>query len=247
MNNIYTRLGAFRKPSLVSIKAVRKHAYSQQRSSRSTAVPVFANFAFAVGFSGSIFATMLLIRTENIWEKTLEKERNQFSSRDLLGIFNRKVVIKEAQTSSIVPQFILNIKDIVGIQWERTLPSQKLTWALIGINTVIFLAWQVPRFNSFLSRHFIHTPMSNRPYTLLTCTFSHKSLLHFGFNMMALNGFLPGFMDATNMSAEQGFAFYLSAGVLSSFASHLFSVMYPWRAVVGSLGASGAVWALLTG
>lgn len=65
--------------------------------------------------------------------------------------------------------------------------------------------------------------------------------------MMALNSMMPFFQESQGLSSEQTVAFYLSAGVISSFASHVFSNFIPGRALIGGLGASGAIWALLAG
>ncbi|KAI8898627.1 hypothetical protein BC833DRAFT_614837 [Globomyces pollinis-pini] len=134
---------------------------------------------------------------------------------------------------------------MIIFRWKNTTNAEKLTISLISINTLVFVAWQFPKCHSFLSKHFTHSPIKNRPYTMLTATFSHENFLHFTFNMIALNSFLPLFQYSSGISNEQTLFFYLSAGVLSSLGSHLLSVFMPARAIVSSLGASGAIWGLL--
>ncbi|KAJ3348537.1 hypothetical protein HDU91_006546 [Kappamyces sp. JEL0680] len=140
-----------------------------------------------------------------------------------------------------------NIKRNFELTWGRMESVRKAAWGVIGVNTVIFIAWQVPRLSRFMSTHFLHVPAANRPYTLFTCMFSHQNFMHFGFNMLAVSSFLPFFERSSHVSTEQSLAVYLSAGILSSLASHYYSALIPGRAFIGSLGASGAIWALVAG
>jgi rhomboid-like protein len=63
--------------------------------------------------------------------------------------------------------------------------------------------------------------------------------------MMALHSFLPFLQESKGLSHQQILSFYLTAGCLSSLGSHLFSVMNKSRWMVGGLGASGAIYALV--
>ncbi|KAJ2660032.1 hypothetical protein IWW48_003195 [Coemansia sp. RSA 1200] len=77
---------------------------------------------------------------------------------------------------------------------------------------------------------------------MLTSTFSHKELVHFAFNNIALASF--GTVIASAMGPEQFTAFYLTAGVFSSFASQAFARVFP-TLLIPSLGASGAVYGVV--
>jgi hypothetical protein len=53
---------------------------------------------------------------------------------------------------------------------------------------------------------------------------------------MALSSFYPAICAYGKLSAPEGLALFLSAGVISSFASHLLSSTIPARAMAGGLG-----------
>ena len=116
---------------------------------------------------------------------------------------------------------------------------------IIAANAAVYLAWLrstgrhggVEAASPVLQRFFLHYPLSGRALPLLLCTFSHATLMHFGFNMFALWSF--GGMMLNYLPSEQFIATYLSAGVLTSFGSLCISVLR--RSSLPSLGASGAV------
>ncbi|KAJ6581486.1 hypothetical protein B0H19DRAFT_1115426 [Mycena capillaripes] len=146
----------------------------------------------------------------------------------------------------------------------------RVCWGICAVNGAVFVAWQVPRLAIFMTRHFIHHPLSGRFHTLLTSVFSHHGFVHLLFNSMALLSF--GAAAGSYLHAQQlrspsnrlesttGYhflAFFVSAGLVSSFASHALRIKMYNRAVAlfskvpssalqrvnGSLGASGAVYA----
>jgi rhomboid-like protein len=201
-------------------------------------VPMLGYLVFTVGFSAVAFGVLLDRRAD-----TLAKQR---PPQILMNIFNRPLpmLLEKEET---LPEILADIRSVILQSWIGTNPAEKLTLSLVCINSLIFVAWRVPALSSFMMRNFMHLPSSRRYYTLLTCTFSHQDLWHFGLNMVALHSFLPSFIYSAKMSPEQGLAFYLSAGVVSSFGSHLYSYALPSRALTYSLGASGAIYALLFG
>nr|KAJ3419170.1 hypothetical protein HK105_007314 [Polyrhizophydium stewartii] len=148
---------------------------------------------------------------------------------------------------SPTPEFLVNIRDIIRDRWRRMTSAEQTTAAIIGVNTAVFLAWQIPALGRFMSTHFLRRATSSRSYTLLTSAFSHHSLLHLAFNMIALNGFFNFVQLSQRMSPEEAVFFYTSAAVTASFGSHLVTKLMPvaMRAGAASLGASGAVWAVL--
>ncbi|RKP24686.1 hypothetical protein SYNPS1DRAFT_16820 [Syncephalis pseudoplumigaleata] len=130
------------------------------------------------------------------------------------------------------------------VKWYNTSANDRFLAGIIGLNTAVFLAWQIPMLAPFMVRHFMHYPGVSRSYTLLTACFSHKDLWHFGFNMMALWSFGQGMLNW--MSREEFAAFYLSAGTLASLGSHVLTARFrPLSVVKPSLGASGAIFGLL--
>jgi hypothetical protein len=59
------------------------------------------------------------------------------------------------------------------LSWRGIPPAEATVGTLIGINTVVFLMWQVPALKPFMLRHFTHTAGSGLSYTLFTSMFSH--------------------------------------------------------------------------
>ncbi|EKM50154.1 uncharacterized protein PHACADRAFT_105762 [Phanerochaete carnosa HHB-10118-sp] len=124
--------------------------------------------------------------------------------------------------------------------------GKRTCWAIGGVNTLVWAAWQVPKFQPFMMKHFAHNPLSGISYTLLTSMFSHRSFLHLLFNCMALASFgkSSGVAASVHLMKEQAknphgiqetdvtwhfLAFYMSAGLFSGMTSHVMTskVLYP--------------------
>ncbi|KAJ1998700.1 hypothetical protein GGI04_004889 [Coemansia thaxteri] len=127
-------------------------------------------------------------------------------------------------------------------KWHALSRSQRCVYTIVAVNTVVLGLWHIPRLLPVMAKSFLHDPRTGLSYTLLTSTFSHRDVWHFAFNNIALVSF--GTIVAGAMGAEQFTAFYLSAGVISSLASHLLSPLRP-ALILPSLGASGAVYAVV--
>ncbi|KAJ2309112.1 hypothetical protein H4R23_003235 [Coemansia sp. Cherry 401B] len=127
-------------------------------------------------------------------------------------------------------------------KWYQLSRGTQCVYAIVGLNAVVFGMWQVPRLLPFMIRRFLHDPRSGLSYTMLTSTFSHREIWHFMFNSIALVSFGSSVADV--MGAEHFTAFYLSAGVWSSLASHLLAPLRP-ALILPSLGASGAVYGVV--
>lgn len=126
--------------------------------------------------------------------------------------------------------------------WNNLYPAEKLVCGIIGVNVVVFLAWRTPQFSEFMVKYFMASPMAKATcWPMLLSAFSHYSLLHLFINMYVLWSFAP--VVTTKFGREQFLATYLSAGVISSFASFAYKVSR--ASVVPSVGASGAIMALI--
>ncbi|KAG8765229.1 hypothetical protein FRC12_007612 [Ceratobasidium sp. 428] len=133
-----------------------------------------------------------------------------------------------------------------------------------------------------MGRHFLHDPLSGRLHTMATSIFSHSALLHLAFNSLALMSFgtaMNSVLKKQQASAPSGMpeststyhflSFFLSAGLFSSYVSHIVSTRIrlpillralltsPAKAditpaaaasmtIAPSLGASGAIYAAVT-
>jgi len=76
---------------------------------------------------------------------------------------------------------------------------------------------------------------------MLLSTFSHNNLFHLFINMYVLWSFAPPV--SANFGEEHFIATYLSAGVVSGFASYAYRIAR--GSLTGSVGASGAIMALI--
>ena len=212
-------------------------------------IPIFSHVLFGVGLSGSIICGAFFLRHQSIWSDYKQKEQRQ--PKSLIDLFSGQFKYPSTRSNQILSQqegsFLENFTEIVTRNLETASKSQKILWALIATNSIVFAAWRIPRLSRFMTRNFVHLPIANRPWTLLTCVFSHQSLVHFTFNMMALNSFYLSFERSGYLSSEQTLACYLTAGIFSSLGSHLLSNFIPGRLLMGGLGASGAIFALLGG
>lgn len=242
------KLDSISKLKLLMNIARRRFAtrFRQQQSRwNSNQVKIFSPALFTSVFVGCTIGTCFYIRHKTIWQEHLEsldtkKQLDRIYKRIFRPVGDEPLL---RHSSSV----FVNIRDIFQLKFKNATSAEIVTWSLIGVNIAVFAAWRLPMLQGFMNRHFVHIPATGRSYTMLTSTFSHSSGMHLAFNMMALNGFLPTFQQSSGFSTEQTLAFYLSAGAVSAFGSHLYSALAPGRAVIGSLGASGAIWALLAG
>lgn len=101
----------------------------------------------------------------------------------------------------------------------------------------------IPSASSF----FVHTPLLSPNYTLLSSVFGHSGLLHLGVNMYAMVQLMPlaARTDTFGGSPAHLAAFFLSTGILSSLAQHATAIWPRPNPLAMSLGASGALFALL--
>lgn len=128
--------------------------------------------------------------------------------------------------------------------------GKRTCWAIGAVNTLVWAAWQVPKFRPFMMKHFTHNPLSGMSYTLLTSMFSHRSFLHLLFNCMALASF--GSAASVHLTKEQAknphglqeadvtwhlLAFYMSAGLFSGMTSHVMASKFVYPRMVARLSS----------
>ncbi|KNB42037.1 presenilins-associated rhomboid-like mitochondrial [Blastocystis sp. subtype 4] len=113
---------------------------------------------------------------------------------------------------------------------------------IVAVNTLVLLLWASPRCAHKMNRYFICRPNQFSNLSLCLSTFSHQQFWHFACNMIALFSF--GRLAYEKLGCEQFYAFYLSAGLFSSYLSYLFKFLIGATSI-GSLGASGAVYAVM--
>ncbi|CAG8575410.1 2959_t:CDS:2 [Paraglomus occultum] len=212
---------------------------------------IWKPFIFTVTATSSIFALSIIHYTDARTKLLKEIQSVNFTSPSDL---NRHAIrsLKQSLDRQIqrlhdlnAPEWLTDIYTFLLTEWYSHPPTVRTVMSLILVNSAVFSLWRFGRLQPFMIRHFTHNPLSSRSYTLLTSTFSHKDLWHFAVNMIALYSF--GSATATRMGSDEFLAFYLSAGIVSSFVSHASSIMLRRsRTIVPSLGASGAIYACLS-
>lgn len=84
------------------------------------------------------------------------------------------------------------------------LDGETVLYGLIGVNALVFAAWQLEASRGFMTRHFmcsLNRIKELQFHTLVTCTFSHIQFGHLAVNMLAL--FFFGRSLARVMSGNQ--------------------------------------------
>nr|CAG8512339.1 7358_t:CDS:2 [Entrophospora candida]CAG8628678.1 1761_t:CDS:2 [Entrophospora candida] len=207
---------------------------------------------------GGIFSTAI-VQTEhkrNIYRYNMNPFKDKFGNDNaggdviifregwIKGIFGRQ--LQRIQDLEIYKELHKNFRYLKNKWWNNWSEADKTIAVLIGINTLVFLMWQIPTLRPFMTQNFLHNPLSGRSYTLLTSTFSHLEIWHLALNMFALYSF----GDLTHRMVggrEQFLALYLSSGLFSSCASHVITLMTKAPlAILPTLGASGAIFACVS-
>ncbi|XP_053601400.1 presenilin-associated rhomboid-like protein, mitochondrial isoform X2 [Plodia interpunctella] len=133
-------------------------------------------------------------------------------------------------------------------KWWRSLKeSEKVFYPILAANVLVFGAWRVRALQPYMVKYFCSNPSGSKNncaicLPMILSTFSHYSPLHLMANMYVLYSFMPA--AVASLGSEQFVAMYLSAGVISSFASFLYKVVANQPGL--SLGASGAIMSVLS-
>ncbi|KAI9331839.1 hypothetical protein BDR26DRAFT_869785 [Obelidium mucronatum] len=136
----------------------------------------------------------------------------------------------------------LNPIRFTGRRSQAELDPAVVLYLIIGINTVVFVMWQVAYAESqqgnnamliFMRENFMSNWESleaGRWWTTISCAFSHSMLLHFGLNMFVLHSF--GRIVMGILGPNRFLMFYLTAGAFSSTV-HLIYTRYIQPATKG--------------
>ena len=145
-----------------------------------------------------------------------------------------------------------------GSQFLSRLSSNQVLFAIIGANSLVYLAWNQSnsnyRLRAFMNNNFLLSSggvwRDGRIHTLLTSMFSHQSLTHIGANMLTLYFF--GSSAAAMLGARQFLSLYLGGGLFSSLCSVVWPKIVPdwcpaslkpsrYASVLGASGAGSAL------
>ncbi|XP_067851651.1 presenilin-associated rhomboid-like protein, mitochondrial [Heptranchias perlo] len=187
---------------------------------------LFKPFVFTVGFTGSSFGVAA------IWQYEALKSRVQSYFNDL-----RLDWLEKHQ-----PPKAGDIRKQVNQWWNSLTEGQRTITGIIAANALVFCMWRVPSMQRTMVKYFTANPASKTLcLPMILSTFSHYSFFHMAANMYVLWSFSSSVVSL--LGQEQFMAVYLSAGVISTFAS------YVCKTATGrfgaSLGASGAIMAVL--
>ncbi|BGP39579.1 hypothetical protein JCM10450v2_003545 [Rhodotorula kratochvilovae] len=155
---------------------------------------------------------------------------------------------------------------VAAENWLEIGEAKRTALGLIAGFAGVWVLWRLPA-RLGVGRWLAHDALSGKSVTMLTSTFSHRTIPHILFNSLALYSFTTATFQYLNTSDSlprstsrfEYLALFVSAGLVSAAASHVwFSRVVAGRilqaygakaardAIVPSLGASGAVYALVT-
>ncbi|KAI0346922.1 rhomboid-domain-containing protein [Trametopsis cervina] len=142
------------------------------------------------------------------------------------------------------------------IQDSNGNPSQAIIWGILGLNGLVYLAWQKatsdaqsgdPSLYIWLKQNFtndLRNLREGRIWTLLTCCFSHSGTGHIFMNAFTFYFLAPPVLQL--LGARSFLALYLAGGIFSSFGSTWFHNVFAPRVNYSSHGASGAVYSVVS-
>jgi rhomboid-like protein len=107
--------------------------------------------------------------------------------------------------------------------WNSLSTADRVFLPICLANVAVFAAWRVPALLPFMSRYFAANPANpSICLPMLLSAFSHFGFLHLAANMYVLHSFMGPILNI--LGKEQFVGLYLSAGVISSLASHYHKV-----------------------
>ncbi|KAJ3343250.1 hypothetical protein HDU93_009234 [Gonapodya sp. JEL0774] len=144
--------------------------------------------AFTLGVVATAYGTALYLDA-----RELVRKDEDVSLRSLIGLPSTKTDGPYFRRDSRYPESVIErIPALLRAEWDRLSRPERTVGAIIAANSLVYLAWQVRPFQSFMAKSFLHYPLSGRSYTMLTSAFSQMSIGHFAFNMIALWSFGTG-------------------------------------------------------
>jgi rhomboid-like protein len=181
-----------------------------------------------------------------IWyEQRQQPQRREPKMRTWSHLFPRKILYVNYLWKDI--HSWETFKEYIQYRYNAMPRSTVASAALIAMNGTIFLLWRLPnpRLQLWMTRYFIHhvhkSSLGAQIASIPLCVFSHRDGYHILFNMAAGTSFMHVLLN--DLSMAHFMAFYLSAGILSTLASHCSK--YFTRSLMGGLGASGAIMAMM--
>ncbi|XP_076025975.1 presenilin-associated rhomboid-like protein, mitochondrial isoform X2 [Genypterus blacodes] len=181
---------------------------------------------FTVGFTGCSFASA------TIWQYESLKSRVQSYFDEVRADWMEKMR----------PSKRGDVRKEINQWWTSLSEGQRTVTGIIALNALVFCCWRVPSLQRSMIKYFTSNPASKTLCSpMLLSTFSHYSFFHMAANMYVLWSFSNSAVSM--LGREQFIAVYMSAGVISTFASYVSKTLT--GRLGPSLGASGAIMSIL--
>jgi rhomboid-like protein len=229
--------------------------------------------AFAIAGSVAVYywaAVWTTIDTE-VWTENLKRSSSIWTFRDptsdeirrannfalgkklQTGLSDLKAWLDNTGVPAYFKYWIIRGYVDVAQPYLDTTEGRRLCWKISLFNIGVYLAWKIRALEGPMMRAWTHNPLSGRAFTLITCVFSHKSLIHLLFNCMALTSFGSAATRYFQNAQEQGpsplqessaahhfLGFYISAGLFSSLVSHIASARLRFPRMVAQMSTQAS-------
>ncbi|KAG7444432.1 uncharacterized protein BT62DRAFT_1029602 [Guyanagaster necrorhizus] len=223
----------------------------------------FSYAAWRTNLETEAWATRLAASTK--WTEITSADLRRLQQIDLVKNLRGSYTLIQDQASQI-PQllrpWISGLYLAFAQPYADASDGRRLCWKLCLLNAGVWVAWNVSRLQPMMIRSFMHHPLSGLSYTMLTSTFSHRSIIHLLANCLALESFgschrnthlsFAGSSAAVYLSQSQSsaspdqlestsayhfLAFYLSAGIFASLVSHTVTVKFKYPRLISRLSS----------
>lgn len=187
------------------------------------------------------FLLIFLVGISEIWVPVGAHTRGLFSTtKATTGKILRRTPTCLTATTILTSESIVLASRLLKVSCTHT---------IVGVNASVFGVWLLSRTSTplhrWMLRHFLLSHNKNlsraNRHTLITSTFSHRSLQHIFSNMLALLTF--GGQLEPRMRRRTYVYLYVISGFMANVVDRAFFYQ-PERKVMGSLGASGAISAI---
>lgn len=174
-------------------------------------------FLFTAAFTVGSFVSVTIWEYERIRSKALNTLRN---ANPMGWLKKRKergeTILTEQQVE------IARLRKELDTAWNKLSPGERIFAPILVANVVVFALWRAPRLKPYMLKYFCSNPAAKAVcWPMFLSTFSHYSLLHLMANMYVLHSFSAA---ANGLGQEQFLGLYMSAGVISSFASYALKI-----------------------
>ncbi|KAI4523299.1 hypothetical protein K525DRAFT_236954 [Schizophyllum commune Loenen D] len=220
-----------------------------------------------VGFSAFAFSTAawLTERSTNYWVDTIRYGSSWVAVTNLnLRIKQQQALVEKLRgyhrsIHSFLSAFPITVRANVSKLFvtifqpiaDASAPK-KAVWKVVAATSVVFILQNIPRFQPFMRKYFVHSALSGMSITMLTSTFAHAEIIHFLVNMFALEGFGSStavhFMKHADLDEVHGLfeaspfwhfvAFFCVAGAFSSLTQHVVQVKVTYPRLIRQYAAA---------